>query len=496
MKVTTMRQRFGGMAWLRRGAWLALLGAAPVHADTPIAWEGVADPHIRAAQYDALMGKPFDAITQLLADRAQQRVTQQPEQAEWVLGGMYLAHGSHRLAAEIFHDMKPDDQSQDVRDLVWYNLGEAQYQHGLDDEALASFARIKGALPVEARQGRLLMESVLLMRRGRFDEAVSHLEQLGQKSLVQSLSEKSVWATYGRFNLGVALYKVGRVQEGESLLQELGEFDGTSSEVSALKDKANLTLAFHYLDQEKPSEAERYFMKARLNGPLSDQALLGLGRVYSQKEDHKKSLVPWLNLAKRDASDAAVQDALLAVPFAFGRLDAYKQALEYYDQALRAFKAELGRLDAAETEVRSGALMETLARGINPQIVTDSRILSELPDGPAVSYLGSMLSTDEFQESLRNYAQLRLALGRLEHWSAQAAEARGLTRAQRQDLARRITDLEVRVVQTADEVREHLQAMAVLELERRKHRILGYADEARFSMAQIYDYAAKRWGGK
>jgi tetratricopeptide (TPR) repeat protein len=492
MEVTIMRR--GSPAWWFSGAWLLI--AAPVQAETPIVWDGVVDPHIRAAQYDALMGKPFDGITQLLADRAQQRVKQQPEQAEWVLGGMYLTHGSHRVAAKIFHDMKPDEQPQDVRDLAWYNLGEVQYQRGLDDEALASFARIKGALPGEARQGRLLMESVLLMRRGRFDEAVSRLEQLGQKSLVQSLSEKSVWATYGRFNLGVALYKVGRVQEGESLLQELGEFDGATAEVAALRDKANLTLAFHYLDQDKPADAERYFMKARLNGPLSDQALLGLGRVYSQKEEHKKSLVPWLNLAKRDASDAAVQDALLAVPFAFGRLDAYKQALEYYDQALQAFKAELERLDAAETEIRSGAMMESLVRKINPQTVTDNRILSELPDAPAVSYLWSMLSTDEFQEALKNYAHLRLALGRLEQWSAQTSDEFKLTPAQRKDLTRRITDLEVRVVQTTDEVRDHLQTMALLELERRKRRVLGYADEARFSMAQIYDYAAKRWGGK
>lgn len=491
-----MRQGISAVAWMRRGVLLTLLAAGPVLAGNPIVWDGIVDPYIRAAQFDALMGKPFDAITQLLADRAKGRVKQRPEQAEWVLGGMYLAHGSHRLAAKIFHEMKPGDQPQDVRDMAWYTLAEVQYQRGLDDEALASFARIQGALPVEARQERLLMESVLLMRRGRFDEAVTRLEQLGQKSLVQSLSEKSVWATYGRFNLGVALYKVGRVQEGESLLQELGEFDGDTEEVRALKDKANLTLAFHYLDQDNPTEAERYFMKARLNGPLSDQALLGLGRVYSQQEEHKKSLVPWLNLAKRDTSDVAVQDALLAVPFAFGKLDAYKQALEYYEKALGAFKAELGRLAEAETEIQSGALMDVLARKINPRTASDSRVIPELPATPAISYLLSLLSTDEFQEALRNYAQLRLALGRLEQWSAQAGEDAGLVQREHRDLPQRIADLEARVVQTTDEMRDHLQAMALLELGRRKRHVLGYADEARFSMAQIYDYAAKRWGSR
>ena len=93
-----MRQGISAVAWMRRGVLLTLLAAGPVLAGNPIVWDGIVDPYIRAAQFDALMGKPFDAITQLLADRAKGRVKQRPEQAEWVLGGMYLAHGSHRLA--------------------------------------------------------------------------------------------------------------------------------------------------------------------------------------------------------------------------------------------------------------------------------------------------------------------------------------------------------------------------------------------------------------
>ena len=46
-----------------------------------------------------------------------------------------------------------------------------------------------------------------------------------------------------------------------------------------------------------------------------------------------------------------------------------------------------------------------------------------------------------------------------------------------------------------DRLQEHLKLLALEELDKRKQRLLGYAGEARFSMAQIYDYAAKRWGG-
>ena len=51
-----------------------------------INWEHVADPHVRAAQYDEMLGQPFTAITQLLADVKQGRVQQHSGQVQLVLG--------------------------------------------------------------------------------------------------------------------------------------------------------------------------------------------------------------------------------------------------------------------------------------------------------------------------------------------------------------------------------------------------------------------------
>jgi len=361
---------------------------------------------------------------------------------------------------------------------------------------LATLGRISADLPSQPQQERLLLTAMLLMQKQQFKEAVVYLRQLGQKSLVQQLSEKSVWATYGRFNLGVSLFRQGAEKEGIDLLTELGEDAVETEESRALRDKANLTLAYHYLKNNDPVKAQTYFVKTRLQGPMSNKALLGLGRAYSAKQLHKKSLVPWLKLVKQNPSDPSVQDGLLAVPFAFGKLDAYKQALAYYQQALASFKKEMEHVREAEAAVNSGILVDQLARVVGNQAESERWTLGELPNSPGGRYLWQLFATHEFQETLKNYARLRLSMGKLEEWSSEIDENQGLAPQHRQKLMKKVASLQGKVIGMVEDLQSHLKVLALEVLDSRKQRLVGYAGEARFSMAQIYDYAAKRWGDR
>lgn len=482
----------GGMACLFLGAQ-TLIAA-------PVVWDHIEDPLVRAAQFDLLVGEPFEAITRLKADLDQGRIKHRPAQAQLVLGSMYLASGAHHKAASIFETLGNgkgnSEQPQRVQNLAWLSLAQVQHQHGQTDEALASLQRISGELPAQARQERLLLHAILLMQKQNFEQAVISLRQLGEKPLVRQLREKSVWATYGRFNLGVALFRQGKEEEGRTLLEELGSEVADTEESRALRDKANLMLAYHYLNKNKPEKAQQYFVKTRLQGPMSSRALLGLGRVYSARELHKKSLVPWLKLSEMDASDPAVQDGLLAVPFAFGRLEAFKQALEYYQLALEKFKAEVEQVRKAEEAVNSGVLVDTLAHAAGNQPAEQRWLAQDLPNTPGGRYLWQLFATNEFQETLKNYTQLRLSLGRLEQWSSQIDDTKGLEPTHRRELEKKVVSLQGELLAVLESTQTHLKVLAQETLKRHKQRLLGYASEARFSMAQMYDYASKRWGNE
>jgi tetratricopeptide (TPR) repeat protein len=487
------RAKQGGLHLLLAG-FLAL-GATVGHADATIPWKGLEDPRVRAAQFDALMGRPLAAMTQLLADEKQGLIKRAPRQVDLALAGMYLGYGAHLAAAEKLKTLANQGQPAEIQDQAWYRLAQLRYRHGWDDEVLNSLSRIRGPLPAASREGRLMMESAILMRQENYDGALSRLEALKAPSLRRALDDNANWESYGRFNLGVVLHKLGREQEAAELLQAVSELDGEDAETTYLKDKAILTLAYDALAKKDVERAKQYFLRARLKGPFAGKALLGLGRSYALQEQHKQSLTPWLELAKRDPADPAVQDVLLAVPFAFGKLDAYKQALEHYENALSIYKQEMVRLQAAEREVKKGIFVDNLVHAMSryslPSI--EQATIPELPKTNAARYLWPLFSSDEFQETLRNYAQLHLSLGRLEQWDADV-KGGGLAASYRQKLEQRIGGLRDEVMTLEGHMREYLQSLALAELQRRKKRIISFAGEARFSMAQIYDYAAKRWG--
>lgn len=150
----------------------------------------------------------------------------------------------------------------------------------------------------------------------------------------------------------------------------------------------------------------------------------------------------------------------------------------------------------AETSVKKGVLMDKLARVVERQGETGGEALTDLPNTPGGRYLWQLFATHEFQETLKNYARLRLSLGRLEQWSSEVDINQDLAPRQRKALNAKISSLQSKVIGMVDQLQVHLRSLALEELEKRKQRLLGYAGEARFSMAQIYDYAAKRWGSE
>ena len=63
--------------------------------------------------------------------------------------------------------------------------------------------------------------------------------------------------------------------------------------------------------------------------------------------DYQAALAPWMELRERNLLDAAVQESYLAVPYAYGKLNANAQAADILRSALKSFDAENVRLDSA-----------------------------------------------------------------------------------------------------------------------------------------------------
>lgn len=478
----TLARRF----FAARMAWVVVAGllfSGLAHAE--IIWFDIKDPSIKDALFDSYRGRHFSAITRLQMAQKLGRVHEQ-EQAGLVLGGLYLAYGFHDQAATIFETFLTADQPKEVRDQAWYFLAKTRYQRGDFKGALQALAKVQDTLDFGLTQERLLLEATILLKQEKFIDALK---------ILKGINERSDWGLYAKFNRGVAVYRLGREKEGIAILDEIGSITGGDKETVAIRDKANLVLGYGFLDKNNPQAARVYLERMKLSGPYANKALLALGRSYSDRKEHKQSLVPWLKLIERYPSDPAVQDALMAVPYAFGQLEAYKQSLEYYERAMVAFQGEIEKINSAADAVGGGKMLEGMIQVSQlEQYGEDKGKLKSVLDTPEGRYLLPLLASYEFREALDNFTALRVSLGKLEHWSAIIGTYENLSADKRKDYEARISRVQSKVILLVEKYRHYLQSMAYKELERRKERLVNYFNEARFSVAQIYDYAAKRWG--
>ncbi|HEX9812125.1 MAG TPA: hypothetical protein VGA88_08575 [Burkholderiales bacterium] len=402
------------------------IAAAPLRADER---RVVQNPHFGSVLFEFYQDNYFSALTRVMTEQKFDRLAPHAEEAELLRGGILLSYGAHQEAGRIFERLIAEGAGPATRDRAWFYLAKIRYQRGYIEQAEDAIARVEGTLPGELEEERRLLHANLLMRREQYQKAVD---------VLQRLPPRSDWASYGRFNLGVALVRVGEREAGVKLLEALGRIRVPNEELAALKDKANVALAYAFLQENQPARAKTYLERVRLNGLMSNKALLGLGWADSALDNNERALVPWVELAHRNAVDAAVQESLLAVPYAFGKLGAYKQSLDGYETALATYTRESNRLDEAITAIREGKLVSNILRANPADEAGWFWRMQNPPDVPEARYLTQMLASHDFQEALKNYRDLRFLEQNLEHWSRQIQVYRDMVANRRQAFAERL----------------------------------------------------------
>jgi tetratricopeptide (TPR) repeat protein len=391
--------------------WLCLLCACLAPAVLAAADDSddivIKDPQFGEVLFYFYQEDYFAAIARLLAAQQQEQFTEHVEDAELLLGGMYLSYGHHLEAADIFERLLADRSSLETRNRTWFFLAKIWYQRGYLDKAVEALGLIQGELPQELRREALMLDAQILIDRGEYDTAIAKM---------QNWRGRTEWASYAKFNIGVALVRSGRVAAAAALLDELGQMNPFNEELASLRDKANLALGYAFLQDGQPYAAKAPLQRVRLEGPFSNKALLGMGWADAELDNYHRALVPWMELRGRDLLDPAVQESMLAIPYAMAKLDSISQAADHYLNAIEAFYEEANRLDQTIDRIETGAFFE--------EFIADDPLsstgwywdLEELPEGAEGRYLYHLMATHEFQEGLKNYRDLTYLYRNLDTW--------------------------------------------------------------------------------
>jgi len=359
----------------------------------------VRDLHYGDALFYYYQHDDFEALTRLAAYDAWNRMPHHAQDAQLLMGGLYLALGMHNEAGRRFEALLKDPVPSGVRNVAWFYLAQVWYARGYLDQAGMALARVNGRMSPELESQKELLLGNVLIHQGNYDEAIR---------LLTTWRGTFSWSAYARFNLGVALARSNRLSDADPFLTGVGTMVAGTEEQLALKDRANLALGFAYLQANQPAKALPALERVRLNGPYSNRALLGTGWAEAALGDYQGALGPWMELRSRNLLDAAVQESFLAVPYAFGKLNANAQSAEYYESAVESFQAENGRLDAAIARIGQGDMLKSVLQSGRKGTETYGWFwqLKNLPDAPESRYLYAVLAGNDFQEGLKNYRDL------------------------------------------------------------------------------------------
>jgi len=349
----------------------------------------------------------FPAIVRLLAAQNQSQLGEHAEQAELLLGGMYLSYGHHLAAADIFERLLADNVAPDIRDRTWFFLAKIWKQRGYLDNSQEALSHLSEALPENLRREAQMLQAQLYIDSKQYDRAID---------MLQAWEGETEWASYAKFNLGVALVRSGQVDAATRILDELGDIDPFNEELTSLRDRANLALGYSLLQDGQPVAAKGPLQRVRLEGPFSNKALLGVGWADAEVENYSRALVPWMELRGRDLLDSAVQESMLAIPYALAKLESISQAADHYLNAIEAFYEESNRIDRTIGFIESGDIFDEFLADDPLDSTGWYWRLEELPEGPEARYLYHLLATHEFQEGLKNYRDLNYLNQNLSDW--------------------------------------------------------------------------------
>jgi tetratricopeptide (TPR) repeat protein len=374
------------------------------------------DLYFGEALYYAHQGEFFEALERLDTEVKQHGELDEPElgtlhyhinDAEFSLGDFELRYRMHHRAGRAIRAVLEGAVDEIVRNDAAYRLARIHFQKGQMEDAMRALERIDGKTPESIRDDIEFLRANIYLAQGQPADSVDILRHLqGSES----------FGGFAAYNLGIAYLQDGQRQAALEQLERAGQIATSDPAELAIRDKSNLVLGTMLLETGEYDKALPFLNRVRLDGPFSNQALLSSGWANMSIDSVERAVVPWSILAEREVTDRATQEAMLALPYAYGKLNVHGRAAIHYGRALDSFSAEVEKLNTSIESIRAGKFLQALIR---EEIRKDKDWvirLRSLPETPETYYLMELLASHDFQTGLQNFLDLADLRRKLVAW--------------------------------------------------------------------------------
>ena len=432
------------------------------------------DLHFAEALYFAHQGQYLEALERLDAELGQYHDLDEPQldtlhfhvgEAEFSVGDFELNYRMHHRAGRAIKAVLEGNVEESVRNEAAFRLARIHFQKDQLEEALHALDRIQGRIPEPIEDEVEFLRANVYLASGRPADAANVLKKLQGADGLTGFAE---------YNLGIALLQDQRAQDAVAQLDKAGKIPADAEAAKAIRDKSNLILGDLLFEANEFERAQLSFDRVRMDGPFSNQALLRSGWAAMSAEKYDRAIVPWTVLAERDVTDGAVQEALLALPYAYGKLSINGRAALMYGRALQTFSRERERVDASIDSIRAGKFLKALVREEIRQDQDWVIRLRSLPETPETYYLAALMASHDFQTALQNYLDLEDVRKKLVTWQDSFAAFEDIIERRRRNYEPLLPEVDAKFRELDSQIR--------LRQEQRKHieqRLHGMLTEPR-----------------
>ncbi|MGJ8669504.1 MAG: hypothetical protein ACSHXK_08460 [Oceanococcus sp.] len=319
-----------------------------------------------------------------------------------------------------------------------------------------------------------------------------------------------------------------------ALLEKLGSLpmDADDTLAWSVRDQANLALGYSHLRQRRPQQAQAAFVRVRASGPYSSAGRLGLGwsqitasgggpgipsnepaavgdslgellrprgedstaqarratpfrtvhgKAYGHRaEDLQYALQAWSDLIGGNPLNPAVQEAMLAIPYAMVHLGAYANARTRLQAATHELQGLQQLLAASQSVEKSERLLSILlARQENPDAWSEHIAGASWwrqNQTPEFFFLQHVLADGKVQQHMQRCNSLQEAQQYLSQF--QPADP-----TLQQQLLEQLTQLQT----ASTDCRKDLASASAETLHSLQHTTQRYLSEARLALARLHD---------
>ena len=347
--------------------------------------------------YESHQGHHLDALLRIYADQLN-------ASSELSAADSQLALGLSSAVENNIKTRSNDNRIQQSKNRDAYLLAWFYYNDEKPTQALEVLDSIEGKADGVSLSDIEYLRALLDISTGRFEDAAVLLYELPLIDRPRGFTQ---------YNLALAYLQSGNEERGRSMLASLGRMNTSDADLLALRDIANIKLGYRYLQQDSLEQAKSSFDLVRLDGPFTNQALLGSGWTLFSMNQIERATLAWSLLYKQEAISDTVIEAKMALPYAYSKLGVHGKAANLYAQTVELLESEIDRLDASSEAIHKGDLSQAIVNNHTTQGDDWFTRLSRRTEQTEY-YLPLLLADDEFRDQANNLSRLAQLKNRIE----------------------------------------------------------------------------------